>query len=101
MRTFGSAQARFAALMRLEPVFAESDASDEWNFKFHCTFHFGLDHLRERFDLIAGTFENEFVVHLEHHAEREVLVVDALLDANHRYLDEVGWNYEGIGWYGE
>ena len=29
-------------------------------------------------------------MHLEHHAEREVLVVDALLDADHGNLDEVG-----------
>ena len=77
-------------LMRFEPVFAESDARDERNFEFHGAFHFGFDHLRERFDLIAGAFEHEFVMHLEHHAEREVLVVDALLDADHGDLDEVG-----------
>ena len=29
-------------------------------------------------------------MHLEHHAEREVLVVDAFLDADHGNLDEVG-----------
>ena len=29
-------------------------------------------------------------MHLQHHAEREVLFVDPLLDADHRNLDEVG-----------
>ena len=89
MRTWGYA-GNARTLMRFEPVFAESDAGHERNFEFHGAFHFGLDHLRERFDLIAGAFENEFVVDLEHHAEREVFVVDALLDADHGNLDEIG-----------
>ena len=78
------------SLMRFEPVFAESDAGDERNFEFHGAFHFRFDHLRERFHLFTRAFENEFVVDLQHHAEREVFVVDALLDADHGNFDEVG-----------
>ena len=76
--------------MRFKPIFAKSDARDERNFEFHGAFHFRFDHLRERFDLLAGAFKDEFVVDLEHHAEREVLVVDAFLDADHGNFDEVG-----------
>ena len=77
-------------LVRLQPVVAETGVGHEGDVKGEGTLHlFENDGLYPTL-LLRVNAEVEFVVYLENHLAADSLGLEALVDANHRHLDDVG-----------
>ena len=82
--------AQFAGLVGLKPVVAEAGVGDEGDGEGEGALHLLKDDGLYTFFFVWEDGEVEFVVDLEDHFALDALGLEALMDANHGYLDDVG-----------
>ena len=75
--------------MRLQPVLAEAAVGYQWDSKRECILHLFEHDALYLFFLFRIDGEVQFIMHLKYHLASDPLCLEALMDADHGYLDDV------------
>ena len=76
--------------MRFKPVFAPTGICHQWHAELVGILHFFYHNLLHLFFLFWIDGEVELVVHLNNHLALDAFFSEAVEDAYHRHLDDVG-----------
>ena len=76
--------------MCLQPVLPFTAVGDQGDLELDGVFHFFQNDLTYFFLLVLADVEVEFVVYLKDHFAFQTFFFETVVDAYHRYLDDVG-----------